>query len=396
MYFLASGDDLYTEKNDIIINLTITQRCYAGCKGCINSSLTYAGARDRVEEPACDPEHDAALVDKIASTYPSRNLTLCFYGGEPFIDPGRMDRIRLLLNGSPAAGRIKYMVYSSGDLIADALEQYPELVKNFWLYSISVDGSARQHEQVRPGTSLEKIINGLIKLRAVYKGHILVWSTLREEQSLLDCFRQYVSMHRHGLADHFFWHWADTTQPYNDFKSYSQQYEDELELVMKHYASWLSDGEILPISHISELVLYFLEGKKRGHTACGVELAQNYDIKEGRVHACADLPPSLGAHSTDGAIDIPEAILQSLVAYRETLGCRSCSMYFYCGGRCPVQAMAGSPERTRQICKLMHIHINTVKRHIRHINKMLLKNHISRQQLYDASAFITRYTDVIP
>lgn len=388
---------MYKENDDIIINLTVTQKCYAGCKNCINSSLTYdgEGAREAVDLE-CDPERDAALIGRIAGKYPGRDIAVCFYGGEPFIEAGRMDRVLSLLNLSPSAGRIKYMVYSSGDLIADAVEKYPELINSIWLYSVSIDGSIKQHEQVRPGTSLGKIIDSLIKLRTVYRGNILVWSTLREEQSLMDCFRQFISMHRHGLADHFFWHWADTGQPYDDFKSYSKQYEDELELVMKHYTSWLSDGEVLPVSHISELVLYFLEGKKRGHTACGVELAQNYDIQGGRIHACADLPPSLGAYSSADNIDIPVTILQSLVEYKQALGCRECSMHFYCGGRCPVQALAGSPDRTGQICKLMHIHVNTVKRHIPYISKMMARHHISRQQLYDSSAFITRYTDVIP
>ena len=388
---------MYRENDDIIINLTVTHKCYAGCKSCINSALTFAGDDDRAgKDLECDPERDAGLIGRIADKYPGRNIKVCFYGGEPFMEPARMDRVRTLLNGSPAAGRIKYMVYSSGDLIADAVQQYPDLMKSFWLYSISIDGSRKQHEEVRRGTNLEKIIDSLIKLRAVSKSDILVWSTLREEQSLMDCFRQFISMQRHGLADHFFWHWADTRQPYDDFKSYSQQYEEELELVMKHYVSWLSDGGILPVSHISELVLYLLEGKKREHTACGVELELNYDIQGGRVHACADLPLSLGAFSPEGSIDIPHDVLQSLTGYREALGCRTCSMLFYCGGRCPVQGLAGSPQRTGQICKLMHIHVNTVKRHVAYINKMLLKSHISRQLLYDASAVITRFTDVVP
>jgi radical SAM protein with 4Fe4S-binding SPASM domain len=388
---------VYRENDDIIINLTVTHKCYAGCKGCINSSLTFAGKDDKAAaDMDCDPERDAGLVERIADKYPDRKITLCFYGGEPFMAPGVMERTRLILDKSPAAGRIKYMVYSSGDLIADAVEKYPALINKIWLYSISIDGSRKQHEQVRPGTNLEKIIDSLIKLRAASKGNILVWSTLREEQSLMDCFRQFISMQRHGLADYFFWHWADTRQPFDNFKSYSARYEEELELVMKHYTSWLSDGEILPVSHISELVLYFLEGKKRGHTACAVELAQNYDIQGGRVHACADLPPSLGAYSPVDSIDIPAAALQALVEYKEALGCRECSMHFYCGGRCPVQALAGSPERTGQICKLMHIHVNTVKRHIPFIGKMLSRHRISRQLLYDSSAFLTRYTDVIP
>lgn len=389
---------MYKENDDIIVNLTVTHRCYAACKGCINNALTFAGMEQdaRIAALECDPERDAILVARIAEKYRDRQIAVCFYGGEPFIEAGRIERVRALLNTCPAADRIRYMVYSNGELIGDAVDKYPDLVRSIWLYSISIDGSRKQHEQARPGTSLEKIINSLIKLRKASGGSVLVWSTLREEQSLMDCFRQFISMHRHGLADHFFWHFADTGQPYEDIKGYSKWYSEELELVMKHYVSWLSDGEILPIAHINELVLYLLEGKKRGHTACAVELAENYDIQGGRVHACADLPPSLGACGVEGSIDIPPATLQSLVAYRDKLGCRNCKMYFYCGGRCPVQALAGSPQRTEQICKLIHVHVNTVKQHIGYISRMLKKHGITHAQLYERSAFITRYTDVIP
>lgn len=389
---------MYKENDDIIVNLTVTQNCYAACKDCINRSLTFAGSLPdhRIEESGFDAEYVASLVRQIAAKYPERGLTLCFYGGEPFLEPGRMEKIRMLLNATSAAGRIKYMVYSNGDLIGDAADNYPDLIKGIWLYSLSIDGSRRQHEQVRPGTSLTRIIDSLIKLRSMSDGHILVWSTLREEQSLMDCFRQFISMHRYGIADHFFWHFADAGHPYANFKDYARKYEEELEQLMRHYISWLSDGEILPVAHINELLLYLLEGRKRGHTACAVELAENYDIQGGKVHACADLPSRLGAYSASGSIEISPAVLQSLVAYREKLGCRNCKMDFYCGGRCPVQALAGSPERTEQICKLIHIHVTTVKRHLSFIVRMLSKYRITSQQIYDRSAFIARYTDVIP
>ncbi|MCX6004257.1 MAG: radical SAM protein [Chloroflexi bacterium] len=388
---------MHKENDDIIVNLTVTPRCYARCQGCINGSLAFdkfdAGALANLE---CDPERDAALVVAIAEKYPDQDITLCFYGGEPFLDPDRMNRVCAILKKSPSGSRVRYMVYTNGELIADAIGKYPELVQSIWLYSISIDGSSAQHERVRPGTNLSKIIYSLERLRQVYSGDILVWSTLREEQSLLDCYNQFLSMYRHGLSDHFFWHWADTRQPFNDFKNYSAKYEIELEQVMRQYVSWLSDGEILPISHINELVLYFLEKKQRGHTACAVELAQNYDILGGTVHACADLPASFNAFSSHGCIDIPANKLQSLIEYKQKLGCYRCGVHWYCGGRCPVQMLAGSPERTLQICKLMHIHVNTVKNHIGYIRKMLQKHHISHQQLFDSSAFITRYTDVVP
>lgn len=387
---------MYIENDDTIINLTVTARCHARCKGCINSYLTFREDFGKPKDLECDPERDARLIREIAANDPEKMVTVCFYGGEPFLAPEKMERVRSLLADSEIGGRVRYMVYTSGEFIAAALKTYPGLVRDIWLYSVSIDGSAGQHEHVRPGTSLLRTIDNLQELRKVYGGDILAWSTLREEQSLHDCFRQFISMKRHGLADHFFWHWADTAQPFEDFKAYSKGYEEELEDIMKQYVSWISDGEIMPVSHISELVLYYIEGRQRGHTACAVEMARNYDILGGQVHACADLPASLGIFADGGSVEIPPAKLRSLVEYKSSLGCSRCGAHWYCGGRCPVQAMVGSPERTGQICKLMRMHVNTVKRHLPYVRKMMDKHHISPQQLYDKSAFIARYTDVVP
>ena len=355
---------MFKENDDLIINLTVTARCHAQCKDCINNYLTFCGDNTlTLSDLESDPERDASLIVKIAEKHPHKVVTVCFYGGEPFLEPDKMERIRLLLEKSDIRRRVRYMAYTTGEFIGETIKQYPALIRNIWLYSISIDGSSKQHENARPGTSLASTISNLEKLRTVYDGNILAWSTLREEQSLLDCFRQFIAMHRSGLAGHFFWHWADSKQPLENFKQYSSQYVQELEEVMKQYVSWISDGEILPISHINELVLYYMEGKQRGHIACAVELAQNYDILGGRVHACADLPTSYGAFGDSGSAEIPSGKLEALVEYKKTLGCRRCGAHWYCGGRCPVQAIVGSPERTKQVCKLMQLHVSTVKRH---------------------------------
>ena len=388
---------MFKENDDLIINLTVTPRCYAQCKDCINNYLTFRDDNGlTLSDLESDPERDALLVVKIAKKHPHKAITICFYGGEPFLKPDKMDRIRLLIEKSGINRCVRYMVYTTGEFIGETIEKYPSLIRNIWLYSISIDGSAKQHENVRPGTSLAATVSSLEKLRKVYDGNILAWSTLREEQSLLDCFRQFISMHRCGLAGHFFWHWADSRQPMENFKHYSCKYEQELDEIMKQYVSWISDGEILPITHINELLLYYLEGKQRGHTACAIELAQNYDILGGRVHACADLPSSYGAFGASGSVDIPSGKLESLVEYKKTLGCRRCEAHWYCGGRCPVQAIVGSPERTKQVCQLMRLHVSTVKRYIPYVREMLIKHHINSQQIYDSSAFIARYTDVVP
>jgi radical SAM protein with 4Fe4S-binding SPASM domain len=177
-----------------------------------------------------------------------------------------------------------------------------------------------------------------------------------------------------------------------------EQYRSDLVKVMDTYVSEMKNGRVLPISHISELVLYLISGRKRGHSACGVELAENYDIINGRVCACADLPPNLGNVSADrnGRFRAGRKELATLVGYKDWLGCYKCGVHFYCGGRCPVQALTGSRKRTFQYCRLMKLHVETVKERIPEIKKVLKRHGITLQNIYDQSAFITRYTDVTP
>jgi uncharacterized protein len=389
----------FQEKDDIIINLTLTGQCYARCEGCINKGITFASDKPRpisMKHLESDPERDAALIIKMAGQYPGRKVVLAFYGGEPFLAVDKMEKIRLLLDDSRLKDGITYMVYTNGELLGQALDRFPDLVQAIWLYSVSIDGDEDQHCRVRPGTDLNKIVANLRQLRTVYSGDILLWSTLRESQSVLNCFDQFLELYREGLVNHFFWHWADTSEPYRDFETYASLYGREMEQVMEAYVEQIARGELLPIAHINELVLYLITGKERGHTACAVELARNFDIMAGKIYACADLPPDVGEIKDIRNPGLTRDALNPLIHYKAWLGCGQCGVHSYCGGRCPVQAISGSRDRTLQICQLMRLHVGIVQKKIGEIKDAMTKNGISPQDIYDRSAFISRYTDVVP
>ncbi|MFH1647846.1 MAG: radical SAM protein [Chloroflexota bacterium] len=393
-----SGTD-FREKDDIIIHLTVTGRCYAGCEGCINSAITFNGdGESPLARPDLDtlPDRDVAIIRKLALRHPGRGLTIAFYGGEPFLAVEKMARIKKLLGNSSPVQEIRYMVYTSGELLAGNLGKYPELLRDMWLYSVSIDGDEEQHRRVRPGTDLRRIRDNLRELKRAYRGNVLMWSTLREGQSLMNCFEEFLRLHGERLADHFFWHWADLPQPYADFPTYAADYGRDLEEIVDVYVRHCRRGEVLPVSHLNELVLYLVTGRERGHTACGVELARNFDILGGRVCACADLPPEYGEIDPDDSEVSVQAILNSLTEYKSQLGCYQCGVHPYCGGRCPVQAIAGSGERTRQICRLMRLHVGLVQARLPEIIDGFTRHGLGPQDLYDRSAYITRYTDVVP
>ncbi len=392
----------YQAKDPIFIHLTVTGRCNASCKGCINAAVTLGLEAPRsllVTSGETVPERDARAIVNLVARYPGETVTVCFYGGEPFLAADKMDAIVRLISTFPEAERIRYLVYTNGELLSRALDKYPHLMETIWLYSVSIDGDEEQHNRIRRGTKLSRIIANLRRLRRAVSSRVLQWSTLREEQSLLRCFQQFMELYAEGLADYFFWHWVETFEPLEDLAGYVARYEEEFSAILDVYLQHLKEGRVLPIVHLNELIIYALSGHKRGHTACGVELAKNYDLVDGRLHACADLPPewALGEIGEDGSVIFSVSPdLEALVAYKESLGCSNCGVHAYCGGRCPVQALTGSPLRTLQYCQLTRLHVGLVLERLPELVSLLKRAKISLQDIYDHSAFLAPYTDVVP
>ncbi len=206
-------DQIYETDESIMIHLTITGRCYARCKGCVNSAITMSSDRPRntiVTFQETEPERDTIIIRKLANRHRDQSITVCFYGGEPFLAADRMEKTWRILKESNEANRFRFMVYTNGELLSDALSLYSAFIKDIWLYSVSIDGDEEQHNRVRQGTRLSKIKRNLRELFTCYKGNVLHWSTLREEQSLFNCFEEFLRLYQEGLVNHFFWHWAES------------------------------------------------------------------------------------------------------------------------------------------------------------------------------------------
>ncbi len=384
--------------SSLIIHVTITGRCNARCRGCINVSLTCENRLEALEIFEAEPEREAKGIIQLANEYPKRPVTIVFYGGEPLLAPQKIIKIKEILEKSPIASRLRFMLITNGMLVANAWENYPEIVKDFWLYSFSIDGRKEQHEAVRIGTNLDIIHRNISLLKENSKAQVLIWSTLREEQSLADCFQGFMDLYENGLADYFFYHFAETDKPFLDFSGYISRYEKEFSQILDAYLNYLSEGKILPIIHLNELIAFLLTGTRRGHTACGVERAENFDLVGGKILACADLPLefAIGEIKDSGELEIKTEALPELVNYKEALGCHFCGIEPYCGGRCPVQVLTGSLERTLAYCQLLRLHVALVLEKIPLIKKYLKKWKLYPQDLYDSSGFLARYTDVIP
>lgn len=391
--------DTFRETKPYYVHLSITGRCNAKCIGCVNSSVTF-NERDKSwlsQSRDANPQRDAKAILKLLEGVDEKQVIVSFYGGEPLLLPQKIGDVISILSEANHQYNVKYMIYTNGQLLGETITEYPQLIPKIWLWSVSIDGTREQHNSIRLGTDLEKIHTNLFTLKSERAGEVLMWSTLREEQSLSDCFKEFEYLNRKGVAGHFFWHWVETECPFRSLETYAEGYERDLKSIMEVYVSWLSEGRILSVIHLNELILYLLTGMERGTSACAVEMARNFDIMGGKVHPCADLPPefAIGTIDDKGEPQIGTADLRSLVNYKEVLGCYQCGVHPYCGGRCPVQAIAG-PLRLKDYCQLMRLHVGIVQQYIPEILDHMFEHNITLQDIYDQSAFYAQFTDVTP
>lgn len=397
----VNGSFFYRQYEPTSIHLTVTGRCYARCKGCINAAITTPCQQSRAEKaPIADaePERDAKAIVNLLGEHSENDGVVCFYGGEPLLAPRAIGEVMDRIKAAAPAQTVHYMLYTNGDLLQKTVADYPGLIERLWLISVSIDGRQQQHDRIRIGTSLEKIHQGLAAVATLPPRTVLMWSTLREEQSLADCFDEFMELYARGHANQFFWHWVETEEPFADFGTYISDYEKDLKEVIERYLAFLQKGVVLPLVHINELVLYALSGQVRNSSACGVELAENYDLIDGKIHSCADLPPemAIGTIDPNGGLFFLPHDLSGLVSYKESLGCHVCGVHAYCGGRCPVQAHAGSADRLLQYCQLMRLHVGTVLSYLEQIVAAFRQYGITAQRLYDESAVYAQFTDVTP
>ncbi|MEW6426559.1 MAG: 4Fe-4S cluster-binding domain-containing protein [Thermodesulfobacteriota bacterium] len=385
----------------VIIHLTVTSKCYARCKGCINAAITSpchgdSRAGDRVAPT--DARRDARAICNLAAGTGNDEAVLCFYGGEPLLAVPAMCSVMDEVTGRCNGVAFRYMLYTNGDLLGQTVRDHADFIRGLWLISVSIDGGLDQHDTTRIGTSLARIRDGLAAVRSVREGHVLMWSTLREEASLFDCYREFRDLYDRGLVTQFFWHWVETEEPFADLDGYLRAYERDLRRVMDAYLAALAGGTVLPLVHINELVYFALAGVRRSSSACGVELAANYDLIDGKIHSCSDLPLSMaiGEMSGDGGISFLPHDLTRLVDYKSVLGCPACGVHGYCGGRCPVQALAGSPLRLVQYCQLMRLHVGVVLSRLADIERAMAGHGLTARDLYDRSAVFAQFTDVTP
>jgi radical SAM protein with 4Fe4S-binding SPASM domain len=397
----------YEEVDEVMIYYTVTQECPFNCRGCINALTAGKGNSGRSEflpqkNNGLNLERDLLGISRLIKDSRKNAAVIVYYGGEPMLRLEPMAHFYRALPGIVGdSTSLKHMVITSGHFLEKAIKQSPDLISDMWLTALSIDGNEEQHDAMRRGTSLRKIRQQVEALNQVRKGEVLIWATLRPGMSLWDCFDSFMYFRKRAEAEHFFWHCDEGDGLIPDLSGYLDNYRRDLEKIMGVYLEHLSRGDLLSLTHVNDLLLYLFTKKRRGTTACAVERMENFDIiGDGKVHACADLPEtmSIGRILESGEIVFEadaKAMIQKMVSYKADLGCSTCGVEPYCGGRCPVQANTGGIGRARQYCFMMREYVKTVKYHTAQIADLMVEKGIAPGELY-RSARLTKFADVTP
>jgi len=83
-------------------------------QGLYHSAFTLASDTPRnlmTTAQECDPERDVSIILNLMQNNRKKRVTVCFYGGEPFLAADRMDQVRQLIARSGPA--IKCAIWST-------------------------------------------------------------------------------------------------------------------------------------------------------------------------------------------------------------------------------------------------------------------------------------------
>jgi len=139
---------IYSEYSPYFIRISVTNRCNANCKCCVNSEITDKDFRVNTFQEI-NSERDAAAINKIISGI-NGDIIICFYGGEPLLKPEKIQQIIKLIREKSADKNVKYMLYTNGLLPGSFIAEFKDVIGQLWLVSVSIDGTKKQHEKSVP------------------------------------------------------------------------------------------------------------------------------------------------------------------------------------------------------------------------------------------------------
>lgn len=236
-------------KDDVYIEITITESCNCNCKYCFEGSHCDKVVSNKVEE-----EKQLKLIDDLCKSFDTTKhdkLTLSFWGGEPFLN---LDYMCKIIEHTYKYNFVRYHCYSNGTLVDKykyfLSKPFIDDIKDRIHIQLSYDGDP--HNEIKRGYTKENIVkiadllyeNGIYFAFKATLSYDMIFKLPEIWKSYEELFYRYPDMNIRYIP---------TLDTENTFEEYFNDWKEqliniaklELEFFKKHGFPlwvWFSDG----------------------------------------------------------------------------------------------------------------------------------------------------------
>lgn len=340
------------------INLHATGRCNLRCTYC------YERTHSNLE-----PRYDLGLLRELVSSV-AGPVTVCFYGGEPTLNPAFMAAVMQRLEGTGA----RYGIQSNGTVIG---QLDPELLGRFEYVAISIDGPEAVTDAVRGQGTYNRVLASLEQARPHLRVAPMARMTLTEVNDLAPDVD--------ALMEHFdavYWQ-LDNDLGGRDHGDFTARYRAGLPALIDRWEARAATGRIVNLVPLVGVFHALFRARQPAvpYYYCSPGRGAVTIDTEGRIFSCPE-----GTARGDGCDhmgSLHDALPFPLRQHPPRPECSACEDHRICGGRCIWTS--GEPY-----CSCTRALIQAVK-----ANAARMRRHISAHRL-DAWLDLILSTEVIP
>ena len=359
------------KKDTMLLFITLTQRCQLNCLYCGN------GTNKDIEDLAVHvPEinYDLSLIKKFQNV---KDLTVCFYGGEPLY---RINKIEEIIPMLPNA---RFCLQTNG-LFLKMLK--PETVRQFNTILVSIDGDEETTDYNRGKGTFKKVIKNIkfIKDKCQFKGDLIARMTCSGNNNIYNSVKYLLNL---GLFQHVHWQldceWdSDMNSRYPDtfIKWRDNNYNPGITKLMNEFVDELKQGRVMGIVPFLGLLKYFMKGEKINRIMCGSG-SDAFNLTTGGFINCCPIAPEF-----DPVADIREDNFDHKQLYDSQLiggTCIDCEILDKCGGRCLYANKDGwwGVEGHKAVCETIFHLVRTIESRLDEIKEISKDNKEMLDQL---------------
>ena len=308
---------------------------------------------------------------------------VAFYGGEPLLNHKFIEEV---MDNVKARA---FVIQTNGTLVS---RLKPEYWRKMNTVLLSIDGRKEVTDYYRGKGIYDAVLKAAKYLRQIgFKGDLIARMAVSEQTDIYADVTHLLSL---NLFDHVHWQldvvWSNR---WKDFKGWVEKsYKPGLRKLFKLWLKNLRRGKVLGIVPFLGVLKSALFGEYRS-PPCGAGSDAFAILTNGKILACPIAIDSKWAVVGHISTHTPKDVKNSVLIGEP---CKSCEVYFYCGGRClfAYKERYWGDEGFNAICNLNKYLVGMVLSVVDEVAELLSEGVLKVQELYYPP--FNNTTEIIP